>query len=89
MTKPKHWNTDLATVQADETLYKDYKTETKEGICSVKLRTTQTNSWIQLHKVKYNTTYSANENISVKWEIKPNSLEILKLVSKNKPKLII
>ena len=89
MTKPKHWNTDLATVQADETLYTDYKTEAKEEICSVKLRTTQTNSWIQLHKVKYNTTYSTNENISVKWETKPNSLEILKLVSKNKPKLTI
>ena len=87
--KTKPWNTDLNTVQSDEQLYSDYKTDQKCEICCLKLKTNRIIKWQEIHSLKYNAEFCKNENISTKWETRPNDCSILKLVTKNKPKLTV
>jgi hypothetical protein len=89
MPKTKPWNTDLLLVRSDETLYTDYKCESKEEPCSVQLKTTRIERWLEAHRIKYNTEFCKKDHISVRWETKHNNCTSLRLCEKSKVRLVV
>ena len=54
-TGTKHWNTDMETVKADETVYTDYKDEQHIEACDLKFKTVndRLHLWIEAHRTFY------------------------------------
>ncbi len=79
-TKP--WNQMMDVVNADETVYVDYKDAAKSTPVCAKLKTSveKISQWIDAHKQFYNATYLTTNNLQMIWEndAKNNTMRLKK-----------
>ena len=80
----KPWNTDLSMVEADETLYFDYKDQDKQELLMVKLKSKRISEWISFYEGKY----SREKCHDAIWESKQGD-DLLKIKSRAKTKYTI
>ncbi|CAH1263273.1 Hypp2652 [Branchiostoma lanceolatum] len=81
----KAWNINIAKVPQDETLAFDYEDEEKSRLCGVKLRTSQLDKWIQVHKDNFDENFEQHKGTSVTWKSDKGTL-CLSVFSSTAPK---